>query len=58
MSGSVTLLLPETPAEYEQARAEVETSIRPDVETKPAERSALIARLVERIRGRPPGGTW
>ena len=57
MSGSVTLLLPETPAEYEQARAEVETSTRPDVETKPAERSALIARLVERIRGRPPGGT-
>ncbi len=57
MSGSVTLLLPETPAEYEQARAEVETSTRPNVETKPAERPALIVRLAERIRRRPPGGT-
>ena len=56
-SGSVTLLLPETLGEYEQARAEVEAPTRPNVETKPAERPALVARLAEHIHGRPPGET-
>ena len=52
--GSVTLLHPETLAEYEQARAEVETSPRPNAETEPADRPALIARLAECIGRRPP----
>lgn len=34
-------------------RAEVETSPRPNVETKPARRAAAVARLAERIRRRP-----
>ena len=52
--GCVTLVWPASATEYERARAEVETSPRPNVETKPAKRPALVARLVERIRRQSP----
>ena len=39
----VTLVFPASVTEYEQARVEVEASPRPPVETKPADRPALIA---------------
>ena len=59
-AGSVTLLHPDTPAEYEQARAEVETSGRPNVEREPG-RPGLTSRLAGCIRRRPaeakPGGS-
>ena len=59
--GSVTLLHPDTPAEYEQARAGVETSGGPNVEREPG-RPGLTSRLAGSIRRRPaveakPGGS-
>ena len=51
--GYVTLVFPASATEYEQARMEVETSPQPNVETKPGERPAVIARLAEHIRRRP-----
>ena len=51
--GYVTLVFPASATEYEQARAEVETSPQPNVETRPGERPAVIARLAEHIRRRP-----
>ena len=51
--GYVTLVFPASATEYEQARVEVETSPQPNVETKPGERPAVIARLAEHIRRRP-----
>ena len=50
----VILVFPASVTEYEQARVEIEASPRPPVETKPADRPALIARLAEHIRRRPP----
>ena len=50
----MTLVFPASATEYEQVRAEVETSPRPPVETKPAGRPEAVARLAEHIRRWPP----
>ena len=52
--GSVTLLHPDTPAEYEQARGEVETSGGPNVEREPG-RPGLTSRLAGCLPRRPAG---
>ena len=56
-AANVTLVLPETLGEYRQALAEVRTSPRPDVETRPAERPGLMARLAGHVGRRTAVGT-